>query len=192
MIDMSRFTNNVAKDNSIIVNGTEFMVSDKTAEAIMELINGKKLTAPQTAQTTERPKVNAAVETTCSDVKCKWAVEEVIANGKKFYRIVDGIFTYGRWFPSKTNPNEEIRGRMNLEAHKIATETVKGLEGIKSVEMDGGWKAYGFTTKKSAEKALEKLPERIQGVQIAEYISKYGLIKFDWAVRDAKTGKRIK
>lgn len=189
MINMEQFTGN-NKDNSIVVNGKEFMVNDKTAEAIMNLIIGKvNLTAPQT---TERSKVNAAVATTCSDVKCKWGVEEVIANGKKFYRIVDGIFTYGRWIPSKTNPNEEIRGRMNLEAHKIATETIKGLEGIKSVEMDGGWKAYGFTTKKSAEKALEKLPERIQGCQIAEYISKYGLIKFDWAVRDAKTGKRIK
>lgn len=191
MINMEQFTGN-NKDNSIVVNGKEFMVNDKTAEAIMNLIIGKvSLTAPQPKAESQK-KVNAAVATTCSDVKCKWGVEEVIANGKKFYRIVDGIFTYGRWIPSKTNPNEEIRGRMNLEAHKIATETIKGLEGIKSVEMDGGWKAYGFTTKKSAEKALEKLPERIQGCQIAEYISKYGLIKFDWAVRDAKTGKRIK
>ena len=186
---MKNFTE--VADNSIVINGVEFKVVDSIAEQIIALCTSEKqsLTAPIAEKTVSEKVVekttNKAESVLPNDVKCKWSVEEILIGGKKFYRILDGIFTFGKWYDSKFNPGEEYRIPVNQEAHRIATTKIKGIKGIKGVETEGGWIAYGFSSKKSAEKALEALPTHIQGVEIAEYIGKYGAIK-------AKAVKRTK
>lgn len=118
-----------------------------------------------------------------SNVSCKWKIEETTGfdlnagKTRRIYRIVDGIFTAGKWMQSKYDANKEYRIPTNQEAHRIATNKVKSLDNIISVDMPGGWKAYGFATKKAAKAAIETLPEMIQGVEIAGYIEKYGKIQ---------------
>jgi hypothetical protein len=54
MLNMSSFLKNVSADNTVIVNGAKFMVSDETAVKIMEIITGHN--APATLTTpTETP-----------------------------------------------------------------------------------------------------------------------------------------
>ena len=173
---------------------------------MMTMMNGNQnnlAPAPQqqvvVKEVSEEPKeevkkdhhINTAKVALASNVKCKWNIEEVVVDGKKFYSIKDGIFTYGRWIVSKTNENEEIRGRMNLEAHKIALGYVKKIEGIQTKKIPT-CTFYGFSSKKKAEEAIEHLPEHIDRTEIAAYIEKHGHIGFDWAVRDAKTKERIR
>ena len=134
--------------------------------------------------------VNAAVACTTTSVTCKWGIEEILLdNGKKkFYRITDGIFTAGKWRQSKYDANKEYRIPTNLEAQKLAIEKIKKLDGIQSINPNGAeWKAYGFTSKKAAEAAIKKLPEKIDRAEIASYISEFGPIKGKAVTREKKT-----
>lgn len=131
-------------------------------------------------EVSEKPKqrVNAAVACTTSSVKCNWSIE-VIKDGKRnFYRITDGIFTAGKWRTSKYDANKEYRIPTNQEAHKLALQKIKALPLIQSIQPNGAeWFAYGFYSKKAAEEALNKLPEKIDRAEIAAYISEHGPIK---------------
>ena len=192
MLNMDLYTNEELKDNTIVVNGVTYKATDAVATRIMNILIGKeqlsdaepKQSPKQSTKQAKEP-LNTTEETTAS-VTCHWKVEDVIdANGKKFYRIVDGIFTAGRWYQSQFNSNEEYRRPTNLEAHKLATYELKAVEGLQCTEMNGGWKAYGFTSKAKATKAIENLPSKIDGKQIARYIKEHGRIP-------AETKKRIK
>ena len=172
------------KDNTIIVKNStgeiSFEVSDEIAEQIIALATNKQISKKQVSEpVTTKVEAPADIRAEYSDVRCKWGLEEVkTPDGRKFYRIIDGIFTAGKWMQSKFNPDEEYRIPVNQEAHRIATNKVKALQGVKAVEMvKDGWKAYGFTSKKKAEEALKKLPTHIQKCEIAEYVAEHGCIK---------------
>lgn len=153
--------------------------------------NTNQLSAPQKSEEAEEKKdnhVNAAIACTTADVKCNWAVEEILDGKKKFYRIVDGIFTAGKWRQSKYDANKEYRIPTNLEAHKIALSKIKALPLIQSIKPNGSdWFAYGFTSKKAAEEALKHLPSKIDRAEIASYIQEYGPIKGKAVTREKKT-----
>ena len=192
MLNMNEFQNTVA-DNTVAINGTVVAkLTDSDAKKVIGYIrslqNGQEVnfTAPAPAPQkhevvqgqTDGQKLNTAKTTGLADVTCKWTIEEIITpNNKKFYRITDGIFTAGKWMQSKYDANKEFRIPVNQEAHRLATTAIKGIDNIQSVEMNGGWKAYGFTSKRSAEAAIKKLPAKISKVAIADYIAEHGLIK---------------
>lgn len=158
-------------------------MAQKVVDFMNSLENGQTPVAEDVAEKQTAYKPHGVYP---SNVSCKWDIDEINVGGKKFYRIVDGIFTAGKWMQSKYNPDEEYRMPTNQEAHRIAMAKVKELEGIKSAEMAGGWKAYGFTSKKAAQTAIETLPDKIQGVEIQSYIEKYGKIQVK-AVKRQKT-----
>ena len=179
MLNPNDYLNEELKDNTIVVNGKKFMVTDTVCDRIFKILLGKEELSDaepqQTAKQSKRPLTTTEENT--PNVTCHWKVEDVIdAKGKKFYRIVDGIFTAGKWYQSKYNPNEEVRFPTNQEAHKLAMDEAKAIEGIQCTEMNGGWKAYGFTSKAKATKAIENLPSKIDGKQIARYIAEHGKI----------------
>ena len=186
MLKINEMMNN--KDNEVIVNGDKFMVTDDQVKMIAKIILGQSLSAEPTVKEEVKTSTKSA-ETAYNpgNVKCKWAVEEIDTDDGKFYRIVDGIFTYGVWRPSQFNANEEYRIPCNQEAHKIALNYLKKIDGIKSVKTPGGWYAYGFASKSTAESTLEKLPERIQGVEINAYIAEHGAIKAQSVKRPKKS-----
>lgn len=174
---------------NMMQNMMEQMMNTMMQSMMNSMFTSKDCTeeAPKEATKVSAEKSTTTIATGLNDVKCKWGIEELIISGKKFYRITDGIFTLGKWRQSKFKADEEYRIPMNLEAHKLATNKIKSLEGIKSQTTDGGWIAYGFTSKKSAEKALEKLPEKIQSYEIAEYISAHGQIPAKAVTRKKKS-----
>ena len=178
-------TTKALKDNTIIVKNStgeiSFEVSDEIAEQIIALATGKQTTSKKQVSepVTTKTEAPADVRAAYTDVKCKWGVEKVkTPDNKDFYRIIDGIFTAGKWMQSKYHEDMEYRIPTNQEAHRIATNKVKALQGVKAVEMvKDGWKAYGFSSKKAAEEALKKLPTHIQKCEIAEYVAEHGCIK---------------
>ena len=186
---------NMQKMMEVMAQVNQMSIEERTMLVMMIQMSTGASVAPVQAPETPAPapveqtpyekQASAAVRATTTDVKCKWDIEELeLAGGKKFYRSVDGIFTAGKWRVSKYDSNKEYRIPTNLEAHRIATDYVKKLQGVKSVTMDAGWIAYGFATKKSAKLALEKLPEMIQRAEISAYIAEHGQIKAKAVTRD--------
>ena len=129
--------------------------------------------------------VNAAVACSTSNVTCKWTIEEKLNGGKKFYAIKDGIFTCGQWRDCKNKPGRQYRKTTNGEAHRIALGKVKALDGIEYIIPDGeSYRAYGFSSKKKAEAAIKKLPEKIDRAEIAAFITEFGAIEPKFYYRD--------
>lgn len=172
----------VEKMYDVVIEGHKWSFNEEMTQKVINFMNGLK--------TEGTVKVSTPVEKTAykphsvnpSDVTCKWNVEQLTGvdkDGKrvKFYHIVDGIFTAGKWMQSKFNADEEFRIPTNQEAHRIALNKVKDLKDVECFKMDGGWNAYGYKTKKTALEMIEQLPDKIQGVEIAGYIEKYGKIQ---------------
>lgn len=180
----------------ITIEGHKWSFNEEMTQKVINFMNSlKNGSTPVSAPVAEV--VQEAVKTAYkphavnpSDVSCKWNLEKMTGtdeDGKKatFYRINDGIFTAGKWMQSKFNPDEEYRKPVNQEAHRIALGKVKSADDTECFVMDGGWKAYGCRTKKAAEAVIASLPKKVQGVEIAGYIEKYGVI-------DVKAVKRKK
>ena len=135
MLEMSKYTNSVTVDNSIVINGVEFMVSDEVAEAIVTMCQTGKLSAPSRYEGNKRT---------------KFAIEKIDGvNGKSFYRIC----------------NKMWRGENGNTAYSLGNEAIKALPKILTVELasskGGTFKAWGYTTEKAAKAALAKLPTEI-------------------------------
>lgn len=184
--------NNVALvvENTITIQNESgkltFKVDDNVAEKIVALCMGKQVSEPASTKQ-EAP---ADIRAGYNDVKCKWSIEEITTPaGKRFYRINNGIYTYGKWQQSKFKADEEYRKTVNNEANVIANSKIKALQGVITVEMNGGWKAFGFNSKKAAEEALKKLPEKIQKVEIAEFVASHSA---DYIAKLTKTYTRKK
>lgn len=176
----------------VVVEGHKWSFNEEMTQKVINFMNSlKNGSTPVSAPVAEvcQEAVKTAYKPVAvlpSNVSCKWGVEKVVGtDGKTYYRIIDGIFTAGKWMQSKYDANKEYRIPTNQEAHRIAMSKVKDIDDIETIEMQGGWKAYGFKTKKTATKAIESLPEMIQGVEIQGYIEKYGKIQ-------AKAVTRIK
>lgn len=182
----------VVEMNEIVVNGLKtYKLNDDDLKKVIGYINSLGATSSvayqpkvdekqveKAVEVKEDRPLNTAKTTGLNDVTCKWAVEEVFdENNKKFYRIVDGIWTAGKWMDSKYDANKQYRIPCNQEAHRLATEALKKVDNIQNVKMNGGWFAYGFKAKKTAEATITKLPAKISKVAIADYIAEHGQIK---------------
>lgn len=173
----------------VVIEGHKWSFNEEMTQKVINFMNSlKNGSTPVSAPVAEvcQEAVNTAYKPVAvlpSNVSCKWQIEETTGfdlnagKTRRIYRIVDGIFTAGKWMQSKYDANKEYRIPTNQEAHRIAMSKIKSLDNITSVEMPGGWKAYGFATKKAAKAAIESLPEMIQGVEIQGYIEKYGKIQ---------------
>lgn len=173
----------------ITIEGHKWSFNEEQTQKVINFMNSlKNGSTPVSAPVAEvcQEAVKTAYKPVAvlpSNVSCKWQIEETTGfdlnagKTRRIYRIVDGIFTAGKWMQSKYDANKEYRIPTNQEAHRIAMSKIKSLDNITSVEMPGGWKAYGFATKKAAKAAIESLPEMIQGVEIQGYIEKYGKIQ---------------
>lgn len=180
--------------NTMMQQMAQQMMMTMMQNMMNQFSTGSQSLAPSTQVSESKPvektdnHVNAAVAAVTTSVKCKWGVEKINLDGNKtFWRITDGIFTAGKWQQSKYDANKEYRIPTNQEAHRIATNKIKALDGIQSINPNGAeWKAYGFSSKKKAEEAIKHLPEKIDRAEIAAYISEHGSIKAKAVVREKK------
>ena len=148
-------SNSITADNTNILNGRKFMISDALATKIFKMclaeeagvsfavdFNGQGLEPNPTPAMPKQSKP--------SKVATKYSIEESTVDGKKVYRIKTGIFSKAR------------------TARKIANQHIKDLPGIYtgefSFEKDGKeqtFKGWYFKNKKTAEAALATLPTHI-------------------------------
>lgn len=176
----------VVEMNEIVVNGLKtYKLNDDDLKKVIGYINSLGATssvveyAPAVEKhevvqgKTDGKKLDTAKTTGISDVACKWQIAVVKVNNKNFYWIKDGIYR-GPWKPSKypnpkTGAPQEYRYPINNEAHYLANKAVKALDGVQAVHPDGAeYIAYGYTSKKTAEEMLKKLPEKICKQAIAD------------------------
>lgn len=147
MINMTQFTNTVA-DNTVVVNGAQFKVTDDIALAVLRLVSGIENTS-QSASVSKTTTATAKSEPykATKDFTAKYTIKEQTAT--------DGttLFCISRangWTKSE-------KACMNT--------AIKSLKGIKEIdvayEKDGvkrSFKAWGYNTEATAKKHLKELP----------------------------------
>ena len=148
MINMTQFTNTVA-DNTVVINGAQFKVTDDVAMQVLRLVSGiesssQSATKPNTSKTTSESKPYVATK----DFTPKYAIKEQTAtDGTKLFCI--------------SRANGWTRAEKSL-----MNNAIKALKGIKEIEVsyekDGKtrtFKAWGYNTESTAKKHLKELPE---------------------------------
>lgn len=155
MINMTQFTNTVA-DNTVVINGAQFKVTDDVAMAVLRLVSGiestsQSVSVPSTSKTATKSEPYKATK----DFTPKYTIKEQTAT--------DGttLFCISRangWTKSE-------KACMN--------NAIKALKGIKEIdvayEKDGvkrSFKAWGYNTESTAKKHLKELPTVITVAQL--------------------------
>jgi hypothetical protein len=149
MINMAQFVNTVA-DNTVVINGAQFKVTDEVAMQVLRLVSGietksQTTVAPSTSKTTSESK---APYVATKDFTPKYTIKEQTAtDGTTLFCI------------SRAN------GWTKAEKSLMNT-AIKNLKGIKEIEVsyekDGvkrSFKAWGYNTEATAKKHLKELPE---------------------------------
>lgn len=147
MISMTQFTNTVA-DNTVVINGAQFKVTDDVAMQILRLVTGiepgsQNNSAPSTSKTSDTKPAYKATK----DFTAKYAIKEQTAtDGTKLFCISRA----NGWTKSE-------KACMN--------NAIKALKGIREIEVsyekDGvkrSFKAWGYNTEATAKKHLKELP----------------------------------
>lgn len=167
MINTTNFT---VSDNTIVVNGTTFKVSDTVATKIMQLILGIGQTASTTDTVVEQPTTFTTVDTVAKkekavnhysgkDLNLKFEVTKRIStDGKRYFCI-----------------NRKC-GWTKVEKTMV-NDTIKALDGIITIkvpkENNGGtYTAWGFKTKKEALEKMATLPLVIKKEDINAMVDK--------------------
>lgn len=148
MINMTQFVNTVA-DNTVVINGAQFKVTDDVAMQILRLVSGietksQDVVKPSVSKTTAEPK---APYVATKDFSAKYTIKEQTAtDGTTLFCI------------SRAN------GWTKAEKSLMNT-AIKNLKGIKEIEVsyekDGKvrtFKAWGYNTEATAKKHLKDLP----------------------------------
>ena len=163
MINMNAFVAEEVRDNTVVVNGASFKVTDTVALKIMSLIQGETVS-----------------NTTPSPVS-KDTAEKKVAPKKGLTGIQYHIKKYGSTFCiSRGTPYTTKNGREALKnggwttAEKRCINTaIKSLPNIKTVQvpMENGrsFSAWGFSTKKAAEAAMKTLPTSFTAEEVAKF-----------------------
>jgi len=153
MINMSQFVNTVA-DNTVVINGAQFKVTDDIASQIIRLISG----IDAKSQTVSASKTNTTTNTTntVSESKTYTATKDFTPK----YAIKEQTATDGTKLFCISRANGWTRSEKSL-----MNAAIKSLKGIKEIEVsyekDGKtrtFKAWGYNTEATAKKHLKELP----------------------------------
>ena len=152
MINMTQFTNTVA-DNTVVINGAQFKVTDEVALAVLRLVSGidnnsQTVNNSNTSQTTKTVNTEKTPYKATKDFTPKYEIKEQTAiDGTKLFCI--------------SRKNGWTRSEKSL-----MNGAIKALKGIKEIEVsytdkDGKtrtFKAWGYNTESTAKKHLAELP----------------------------------
>lgn len=147
MINMTQFTNTVA-DNTVVVNGAQFKVTDDVALKVLQLISGIESNSQTVSKT--------VVSKTTTEPK-KYIAEKDFTPQ---YQIKELTSTDGTQLFCISRKNGWTRSEKSL-----MNGAIKALKGIKEIdvayEKDGKtrtFKAWGYNTESTAKKHLKELP----------------------------------
>lgn len=138
---MSKFiipTNKVERDNSIIINGSEFYVTKETAETIYNICIGNTQKRPSSGKTIYKDG--------CFADNIGW-METEDNNGKKFQMLIGKKQFY----------KKAKKGNKYFKQFLADNFTSLGLKSFECRYNNRIFTAYGCTTKKQIESAMKKL-----------------------------------
>ena len=139
MISMENYKlKEVEKDNTIIVNGVEFLVSDSVADTIMNIINGNTKKRPSSGETIYKDG--------CIADNIGW-METTDIDGKKFQMVI------GR----KQFYRNAKRGNKYFKQFLADNYESLGLKSFECRYQNRIFTGYGCTTKKQIESAMKKM-----------------------------------
>ena len=149
MLNMNQFISNPVADNTVVINGASFKVTDDVAMKILTLCTGQNIgnisQSTNIASTPQAPVKTKYVAT--KDFNPQYEIKEQVAtDGTKLFCI-----------SRKNGWTRAEKSCMN--------NAIKSLKGIKEIEVsyekDGktrSYKAWGYGTKATAQKHLAELP----------------------------------
>ena len=168
MINMTQFVTNNNPDNTVVVNGAQFKVTDEVALKIMQLIGiGNVSPSSNVAINTPVAPVTVTVETKSSESTQSTEKTPYVAT-KDFtpkYKVEEKTGTDG----TKLFCISRANGWTKQEKNLINT-AIKSLKGIKEIEVEaeftkkdgtkytGTYKAWGYNTESTAKKHMRELP----------------------------------
>lgn len=162
MLNMNQFVSEI-KDNTVVINGASFKVTDEVALKIIALIKGDEVKLDHSPVSESKTKK--------TDTPVKKGLTGLEYHIKKY----DKYFCISRGTPYTTkNGREALKNGGWTTAEKRCINTaIKSLEGIKTVDvpMENGrsFKAWGFSTKKAAEAAMKTLPTSFTAEEVAKF-----------------------
>ena len=152
MINMTQFTNTVA-DNTVVINGAQFKVTDEVALAVLRLVSG----IDNNSQTVNVSDTNQTTTNTTITEKTPYKATK---DFKPQYEIKEQTATDGTKLFCISRKNGWTRSEKSL-----MNSAIKALKGIKEIEVsyekDGKtrtFKAWGYNTESTAKKHLKELP----------------------------------
>lgn len=152
MINMTQFTNTVA-DNTVVVNGAQFKVTDDVALKVLQLISG----IGDNSQTVSASNVSKTSVSKTEEPKTPYvATKDFVPQ----FQIKEQTATDGTQLFCISRKNGWTRSEKSL-----MNKAIKELKGIKEIEVsyekDGKtrtFKAWGYNTESTAKKHLKELP----------------------------------
>lgn len=162
MINMNAFVAEEVRDNTVIVNGATFKVTDSVALKIMSLIQGDEVKLDDSPVSEGQNKKASAPKKGLTGIQ---------------YHIKKhgNTFCISRGVPYTTkNGRESLKNGGWTTAEKRCINTaIKSLPNIKTVQvpMENGrsFSAWGFSTKKAAEAAMKTLPTSFTAEEVAKF-----------------------
>lgn len=157
MINMTQFTNTVA-DNTVVVNGAQFKVTDDVALKVLQLISG----IGSNSQTVSASNVSKTSVSKTEEPKTPYvATKDFVPQ----FQIKEQTATDGTQLFCISRKNGWTRSEKSL-----MNKAIKELKGIKEIEVKGTktdkngvtseitFKAWGYNTESTAKKHLKELP----------------------------------
>ena len=151
MINMTQFTNTVA-ENTVVVNGATFRVTDDVTLKILELLG-----IGNNSQTVNFSNDNKSQTTTTNTEKTPYVATKDFTPQ---FQIKEQTATDGTTLFCISRKNGWTRSEKSL-----MNNSIKALKGIKEIEVsyekDGKtrtFKAWGYNTESTAKKHLKELP----------------------------------
>lgn len=162
MLNMNAFVTEV-RDNTVVINGASFKVTDEVALKILALIKGDEVKLDHSPVSEKQNK------------KASAPVKKGLTNVQYHIKKHGNTFCISRGVPYTTkNGRESLKNGGWTTAEKRCINTaIKSLEGIKTVKvpMENGrsFSAWGFSTKKAAEAAMKTLPTSFSAEEVAKF-----------------------
>lgn len=158
MVDMTRFMNNTIAENTVVVNGVSFKVTDDVALRVLKVISDNNIggvSQTVNSSSTNTPQVSQTTTTTVEKTPYRATKDFAPKYEIKEQTSVDGtqLFCISR----KNGWTKSEKSLMN--------KAIKELKGIKEIEVsyekDGvkrTFKAWGYNTEATAKKHIKELP----------------------------------
>lgn len=154
MIKMTQFTG--VADNTIIINGAQFMVTDEVAMQVLQLVSGGIVSTSQSGYKAVSAPVAEVATKTEKAKKPYVATKDFVPQ----YQVKELEGTDGTKLFCISRKNGWTRAEKSL-----MNGAIKALKGIKEIdvqyEKDGKtrtFKAWGYNTEATAKKHMKELP----------------------------------